>query len=102
MPTRLRPGFRGSLLMGQAQGVACHRHPLREDSLILHGRPAHRSCYRLAYELTGPRITFGHPRPSFTSPRAACRYAGSAGEHILHRALNRIERVLNNRADESG
>jgi site-specific DNA recombinase len=49
---QLRADYRAAL--GQAQGVEGRRHPLREDRLILHGRPLPRSHTRLVQAMTDP------------------------------------------------
>jgi site-specific DNA recombinase len=47
----LRSDYRAAV--GQAEGGACRGHPLREDRLLLHGRPLPRSRPRLAQVITG-------------------------------------------------
>ncbi len=49
---QLRADYRAPL--GQAQGVEGRRNPLREDRLILHGRPLPRRHSRLDQAMTGP------------------------------------------------
>ena len=65
----------GRTLVGQAQGGARHRHPLREDRPLLHGRPLPRRLPRLAQELTGPSgwLPFGPSSPQPELDRIAGR-----------------------------
>ncbi len=44
--------------LGEAQRVESRRHTLREDRLILHGRPLPRRDHRLAQALTSPSTTW--------------------------------------------
>jgi site-specific DNA recombinase len=53
---QLRADYRAAL--GEAQGVACRRHPLRENRLIVHEHPPPRSHSRLDQELTGCSASF--------------------------------------------
>ncbi len=50
----LRSDYRAAL--GQAQGMACGRHALRENRQLLHGRPLPRRSLRLAQMPTGPSL----------------------------------------------
>ena len=53
----LCPPQPGRAAMGQAQGVAGRRHPLRKDRHVLHGRSMPRRIHGLDQALTGPTIT---------------------------------------------